>query len=55
MFFMAFILLMAVIKVWRILSDVRLVFLNTKYMAVHASLLFILAFAIALNYLDYYQ
>jgi hypothetical protein len=55
MIFMASILLVAVIRVWRILRDEGIVLLNTKYMAVHASLLFILAGAITINYISYLQ
>jgi len=48
--FDAFVLLVAVLRVWRILRRENMVLLNEKYMALHASLMFILAGATALNF-----
>lgn len=52
--FMATILLVAIIRVYRILKEERMVLLNEKAMTLHASLLFILAAALFLNYFSYF-
>ena len=52
---MAFLLLLAIIRVYRILREENLLMLNTKYMTVHASLLFILAGASTIMYLQYFK
>ena len=50
----AFVLLVAVFRVWRVLRNERMVFVNEKFMALHASLLFFVAVAIFLTYYDYF-
>ena len=49
----AFVLLVAVFRVWRVLRNERMVFVNEKFMALHASLLFFVAVAIFLTYYDF--
>lgn len=53
--FMATLLLVAIIRVYRTLRDENLGQLNNKYMTLHASLLFILAGALTVNYLIYFD
>ena len=52
--FSAILLLVAVIRVWRILRADNMVTCNEKYMALHSSLLPVLAAALMINYLIYY-
>jgi len=53
--FMAILLLIAIIRVYRILRDENMGQVNDKYMALHASVLFILAAALTTNYLIYFD
>ena len=48
--FDAIILLIAVIRVWKVLREEAMGFINEKYMAFHAALMFLLAAATAINY-----